>query len=116
MAFWPKLVKGTTIRYNPLVSKGYNVDADGDLMSFHVPVSRKAVQEAAERMVPSKNLLNPATLKAYTGVPMEEFAQGLYLASRPPKGKPIKFPSKEAMLQALRQGKITYDTAVEIPD
>lgn len=116
MAFWPKLVKGTTIRYNPLVAKGFNVDADGDLMSFHVPVSRKAVQEATERMVPSKNLLNPATLKAYTGVPVEEYAQGLYLASRPPKGKPIKFPSKEAMLQALRQGKITYDTAVEIPD
>lgn len=115
LAFWPKLMKGTTIRYNPLVSKGYNVDADGDTMNFHVPVSRQAVEEAVERMLPSKNLLNPATLKTHV-LPIEEFSQGLYIASRPPKGKPIKFPSKEAALQALRAGKITYDTAIEIPN
>ena len=115
LAFWPKMIKGKTIRYNPLVAKGYNVDADGDLMSFHVPVSRKAVEEAARRMLPSKNLLSPATLKTQI-TPPEEFAQGLYIASRPPKGKPIKFPSKEAMLQALNSGKITYDTPVEFPD
>jgi len=115
LAFWPKLMKGTTIRYNPLVSKGYNVDADGDTMNFHVPVSRQAVKEAVERMLPSKNLLNPATLKTHV-LPIEEFSQGLYIASRPPKGKPIKFPSKEAALQALRAGKITYDTAIEIPN
>lgn len=133
---WSALIRRTDIRWATIThikesscTEGWDMTIPGpytfplwdgtvvqDTMSFHVPVSRKAVQEAAERMVPSKNLLNPATLKAYTGVPMEEFSQGLYLASRPPKGKPIKFPSKEAMLQALRQGKITYDTAVEIPD
>ena len=86
-----------------------------DTMNFHVPVSRKAVQEAIDRMLPSKNLLNPATLRTHV-LPVEEFSQGLYIASRPPKGKPIKFPSKEAALQALRAGKITYDTAIEIPN
>lgn len=115
MAFMPRLIKGNTIRYNPLVAKDYAVDADGDLMSFHVPVSRKAVNEAIERMLPSKNLLSASTLKARM-VPVEEFAQGLYIASRAPKGKPIKFASKEAMLQALNAGKITYDTPVEFPN
>ena len=115
MAFWPRLIRGNTLRYNPLVAKDYAVDADGDLMSFHVPVSRKAVNEAVERMLPSKNLLSASTLKARM-VPVEEFAQGLYIASRAPKGKPIKFASKEAMLQALNAGKITYDTPVEFPN
>ena len=115
LAFWPKMIKGATIRYNPLISKGYNVDADGDLMSFHVPVSKKAAQEAAEKMLPSRNLFNPATLQAHV-LPLEEFAQGLYLASRPGKGKPVKFKTKADMLRALNAGEIKYDTPVDIED
>ena len=115
MAFWPRLTKRQIIAYHPFVAKDFGADSDGDMMSFHVPVSRKAVEEAVNKMLPSKNLLSPSTLRARM-TPIEEFSQGLYIASRPPKGKPVKFPSKEAMLQALRQGKITYDTAVEIPD
>ena len=115
MAFWPKLIKGNTIRYNPLVSKGFNVDADGDLMSFHVPVSKKAVAEAARKMLPSRNLFNPATLKSQI-LPLEEFSQGLYIASRPGKGTPIRFRTKADMLRALNAGEIGYDTPVDILD
>jgi DNA-directed RNA polymerase beta' subunit len=114
LALWPKLTEGNTLRYNPLISKGFNADHDGDVGSFHVPVSKKAVREAVEKMLPSKNLFNPATLDVYEGVPVEEFAQGLYLASRPGKGTPVKFKTKADMLRALNAGEIKYDTPVDI--
>ena len=113
MAYMPRLTSGTTIRYNPLIAKGYALDSDGDVMTFHVPVSKKAVEEALEKMLPSKNLLSPATLKAQM-LPNEEFAQGLYLATRMGKGQPIKFRTKADMLRALNNGEIKYDTPVEI--
>lgn len=84
-----------------------------DTMTFHVPVSKKAVEEAVEKMLPSKNLLSPATLKAQM-LPNEEFAQGLYFATRTPKGQPIKFRTKADMLRALNNGEIKYDTPIEI--
>ena len=115
MAFWPKLTKNNTLTYNPLLSKNFGADSDGDMMSFHVPVSKKAVREAAEKMLPSKNLFSPATLKTHI-LPLEEFAQGLYLASRPGKGQPVKFKTKADMLRALNAGEIKYDTPVDIEE
>ena len=115
LAFRPRIVTGNTIRYNPLVAKGYNVDADGDLMTFHVPVSRKAVNEALEKMLPSKNLLSPATLKAQM-LPNEEYAQGLFFATSPKKEPAVQFRTKADMLRALNAGEIGYDTPVEILD
>ena len=84
-------------------------------MSFHVPVSKKAVAEAARKMLPSRNLFNPATLKSQI-LPLEEFSQGLYIASRPGKGTPIRFRTKADMLRALNAGEIGYDTPVDILD
>ena len=49
-------------------------------------------------------------------LPAEEYAQGLYLASRMGKGQPIKFRTKADMLRALDNGEIKYDTPIEILD
>jgi DNA-directed RNA polymerase beta' subunit len=60
MAFKPRLTKESSIRMSPLVVKGLGMDFDGDQSNFHVPVEEEAVQEALEKLLPSKNLISPA--------------------------------------------------------
>ena len=59
-AFEPLLIEGSAIQLHPLVCTAFNADFDGDQMAVHVPLSQKAVQEARELMLASKNLLKPA--------------------------------------------------------
>src|ERR1041384_6677786 len=59
-AFEPQLVEGKAIQIHPLVCSAFNADFDGDQMAVHVPLSDKAVQEARDLMLSTKNLLKPA--------------------------------------------------------
>ena len=59
-AFEPQLVEGKAIQIHPLVCAAFNADFDGDQMAVHVPLSDKAVREARELMLSTKNLLKPA--------------------------------------------------------
>jgi DNA-directed RNA polymerase subunit beta' len=43
------------------VANGFNADYDGDQMAVHVPLTKEAVDEAANIMLSTKNLLKPAT-------------------------------------------------------
>lgn len=58
-AFRPVLVEGRAIRLHPLVCTGFNADFDGDQMAVHVPLSKKAQQEAVDLMIASHNILGP---------------------------------------------------------
>lgn len=58
-AFKPKLVEGKAIRLSPLVCAAYNADFDGDQMAVHLPLSKKAQEEATKLMLASNNILNP---------------------------------------------------------
>jgi len=59
-AFEPQLVEGKAIQIHPLVCAAFNADFDGDQMAVHIPLSEKAVREARELMLSTKNLLKPA--------------------------------------------------------
>jgi DNA-directed RNA polymerase subunit beta' len=59
-AFEPILIEGSAIQLHPLVTTAFNADFDGDQMAVHVPLSQKAVTEARELMLATKNLLKPA--------------------------------------------------------
>ncbi|MBN2303801.1 MAG: DNA-directed RNA polymerase subunit beta' [Anaerolineae bacterium] len=59
-AFEPQLVEGKAIQIHPLVCSAFNADFDGDQMAVHVPLSEKAVTEARELMLSTRNLLKPA--------------------------------------------------------
>jgi len=59
-AFEPVLIEGSAIQLHPLVTTAFNADFDGDQMAVHVPLSEKAVWEARNLMLSSKNLLKPA--------------------------------------------------------
>ena len=59
-AFEPILIEGNAIQLHPLVCTAFNADFDGDQMAVHVPLSEKAVAEARQLMLASKNLLKPS--------------------------------------------------------
>jgi len=56
-AFEPVLIEGSAIQLHPLVTTAFNADFDGDQMAVHVPLSEKAIWEARNLMLASKNLL-----------------------------------------------------------
>ncbi len=60
-AFHPTLIEGKAIQIHPFVCSAYNADFDGDQMAVHVPITEKAIEEAASIMLSSHNLLKPAT-------------------------------------------------------
>jgi DNA-directed RNA polymerase subunit beta' len=115
MAFYPKLTKNKVMEVNPVITKGFNADFDGDAMQYHVPSTEDAAKEAVEKMLPSKNLFAAANFKAHY-VPQADFQTGVYLASSriDKKAKPRIFRTKQEALHAYRRGEIDVDTPVNI--
>ena len=115
MAFYPKLTKNKVMEVNPVITKGFGADFDGDAMQYHVPSTEDAAKEAVEKMLPSKNLFAASTFKAHY-VPNKDYQTGLYLASSRinKKSKPRVFRSKQDAMQAYRRGEIEVDTPVQI--
>lgn len=90
-AFEPVLIEGSAIQLHPLVTTAFNADFDGDQMAVHVPLSEKAVWEARNLMLSSRNLLKPAD------------------------GEPIISPSKDMVL-GVYYLTMDGDTRIEEPD
>ena len=115
MAAKPVLTAGSTMRMSPSVVVGFNADFDGDQMKIHVPSSPKAVKEAYEKMLPSRNLLSASTFKAHNFI-KNEFLYGLFLASRGQVDKTnIKsFRTKDDVIKAFNRGEIAATDTVKI--
>jgi DNA-directed RNA polymerase subunit beta' len=80
-AFEPKLIEGSAIQLHPLVCPAFNADFDGDQMAVHVPLSDKAVKEARELMLSTKNLLKPANGEPIIA-PSKDMVMGVYYLTR----------------------------------
>ncbi len=76
-AFEPVLVEGKAIHIHPLVCSAFNADFDGDQMAVHVPLSDRAVREARELMLSSRNLLKPADGSPIVS-PTKDMVLGVY--------------------------------------
>lgn len=115
MASWPKLVKGDTLQVSPLVVGGFNADFDGDAMNYHVPSTDEAADEAAEKMLPSRNLFSASNFKVHYK-PSQEYVGGLYEASarQDDKNKAAVFDKPADAIRAYKQGKINVDRRVVI--
>jgi len=85
-AFEPILIEGSAIQLHPLVTTAFNADFDGDQMAVHVPLSQKAVTEARELMLASKNLLKPADGEPIIS-PSKDMVLGVYYLTMPQKAK-----------------------------
>ncbi len=76
-AFEPQLIEGSAIQLHPLVTTAFNADFDGDQMAVHVPLSDKAVWEARNLMLSSRNLLKPADGEPIIS-PSKDMVLGVY--------------------------------------
>jgi DNA-directed RNA polymerase subunit beta' len=85
-AFEPILIEGSAIQLHPLVTTAFNADFDGDQMAVHVPLSQKAVKEARELMLASKNLLKPADGEPIIS-PSKDMVLGVYYLTMKQKAK-----------------------------
>ena len=83
-AFEPVLVEGKAIHLHPLVCSAFNADFDGDQMAVHIPLSRKAVEEARGLMLSTKNLLKPADGEPVVG-PSKDMVLGVYYLTPDPR-------------------------------
>jgi DNA-directed RNA polymerase subunit beta' len=80
-AFEPQLIEGSAIQLHPLVCTAFNADFDGDQMAVHVPLSAKAVKEARELMLSTRNLLKPANGEPIIA-PSKDMVMGVYFLTR----------------------------------
>ena len=87
-AFEPQLVEGKAIQIHPLVCTAFNADFDGDQMAVHVPLSDKAVKEARELMLSTRNLLKPADGAPVVG-PSKDMVLGVYYLTMERPGQEI---------------------------
>ncbi len=98
-AFEPVLVEGSAIQIHPLVCAAYNADFDGDQMAVHVPIGRRAVEEARKLMLSTHNMLLPSSGEPIVA-PTLDIVVGIYYLTTP-------LPDA----QGEGQGFITYDDA-----
>jgi DNA-directed RNA polymerase subunit beta' len=92
-AFEPQLVEGKAIQIHPLVCSAFNADFDGDQMAVHVPLSDKAVAEARDRMLSTKNLLKPADGAPVVG-PSKDMVLGIYYLTMDPTVEVVTLKSR----------------------
>ncbi len=91
-AFEPQLVEGKAIQIHPLVCSAFNADFDGDQMAVHVPLSEKAVQEARDLMLSTRNLLKPADGQPIVG-PSKDMVLGCYYLTMDPSVELVTTPA-----------------------
>ncbi|MBI3443548.1 DNA-directed RNA polymerase subunit beta' [Candidatus Woesebacteria bacterium] len=116
-AFYPVLIEGSAIRIHPAVCGGYNADFDGDQMAVHVPLSKNAIRECRELMLPDKNLLRPADGTPITTPSSKEMALGIYyLTSIDPRIETLQslFAEKSEVIFAYQSGKVELRQRINI--
>jgi len=99
-AFEPQLVEGKAIQIHPLVCAAFNADFDGDQMAVHVPLSDKAVTEARELMLSTRNLLKPADGQPIVG-PSKDMVLGNYYLTMDPTVELISLKERADEFRAM---------------
>jgi DNA-directed RNA polymerase subunit beta' len=116
-AFYPILIEGSAIRIHPAICSGFNADFDGDQMAVHVPLSKKAVKESKELMLPEHNLLKPASGSPVSTPASKEMALGVYYFTNIDKDindHKVVFSNKEEAIFAYQTGKVELRQKINI--
>jgi len=116
-AFEPILVEGSAIQLHPLVTTAFNADFDGDQMPVHVPLSDKAVMEARELMLASKNILKPASGEPVIS-PGKDMVLGVYYLTMEPytidSGDARVFGDIDEVLMAYQLNQVKIHTRIKL--
>jgi len=116
-AFEPILIEGSAIQLHPLVTTAFNADFDGDQMAVHVPLSQKAVTEARELMLATKNLLKPANGEPIIS-PSKDMVLGVYYLTmkvdEEHRGDGRIFSDLNEVLMAYELGQVDLHAQIKI--
>lgn len=114
VAAYPVAIPGKSLRVNPFMEKGMNLDYDGDTMQLHVPVSNKAMAEA-QQLTLKQLLFGDKSRDNLMVFPDHESIIGAYLATMgKATGAKKKFKDKAEAMAAYKRGEISLETPVEI--
>ena len=115
-AFQPVLIEGESIEIHPMVCKAFNADFDGDQMAVHVPLSKKAQEEAKTIMLSSLNLLKPATGTPVIA-PTQDIILGCYWITKikkGAKGEGKNFSDPEEAIMAYEHGDVDLRAKIKV--
>ncbi|MGW8249725.1 MAG: DNA-directed RNA polymerase subunit beta', partial [Anaerolineales bacterium] len=116
-AFEPVLIEGSAIQLHPLVTTAFNADFDGDQMAVHVPLSQKAVWEARQLMLSSRNLLKPADGEPIIS-PSKDMVLGVYYLTKGDelkhKGTGRVFSDMDEVEMAYNLGQVEIHTPIKL--
>jgi DNA-directed RNA polymerase subunit beta' len=117
-AFEPTLIEGSAIQLHPLVTTAFNADFDGDQMAVHVPLSQKAVWEARQLMLSSRNLLKPADGEPIIS-PSKDMVLGVYYLTtkgeeREHLGDGRIFGTMDEVEMAYQLGQVEVHTKIKL--
>jgi DNA-directed RNA polymerase beta subunit len=112
---YPVPVPGKTLRVNPFIEKGLNLDYDGDTLTVHVPVMPGAVQDV-KSMLLSNLLFGDKTKSDLLVFPQHEAVVGIHMASaaKNKSSQKHRFKTKTDAVAAYRHGEIALNDEVEI--
>jgi len=116
-AFFPVLIEESAIRLHPAVCSGFNADFDGDQMAVHVPLSKKAREEAVRLMMSDRNLLRVADGSPITAPDRKEMALGVYyFTSEDVRIEPWKgvFSDASEAVLAYQSGRISLRQKINV--
>ncbi len=107
-AFEPVLIEGSAIQLHPLVTTAFNADFDGDQMAVHIPLAQKAVTEARQLMLSSRNLLKPADGEPIIS-PGKDMVLGVYYLT---KADNLKHKGDGHIFADMDEVELAYDLGV----
>jgi len=116
-AFEPVLIEGSAIQLHPLVTTAFNADFDGDQMAVHVPLSEKAVWEARNLMLSSRNLLKPADGEPIISPSKDMVLGGYYLTMSDPhphRGDGRRFSSMDEVELAYSLEQVDIHANIQV--
>jgi len=115
VAAYPRLIPGKTIRVNPFIEEGLNLDYDGDTLQLHVPATPSANDEAKKMTLPNM-LFADKQRDNLLVFPQQEAILGTWLASHGPRPgvKTKTFKTQSDAMSAYHRGEIRLDDPVKI--
>jgi DNA-directed RNA polymerase subunit beta' len=117
-AFQPVLVEGKAIMIHPLVCAAFNADFDGDQMAVHVPLSKRAQEEATTLMLSKTNILKPSGGEPIVG-PTQDMVLGCYFLTQAhdgKKGEGMIFSGINEALMAKELGHAHIQAKIKAPN
>ena len=80
LGFKIKISKDNVIKLHPLACSGFNADFDGDQMAVYIPISEETKKEILEKVIITKNFMNPANTEL-SAIPSQDIILGIYALS-----------------------------------